>query len=199
MEVLIVSKTHMKTAVCVGGLVLNTNENIRLLNPGGRNQPSDTKFNVGDVWDIEFAARTQIDYPHVEDVIIRASTYRRNRKYIATLIRQRNLIDWDGSIDSIFDGHLSWTTSGSGYADPNCEGLACSVGFWVSDQDLVKRDFYGVRYRYPMNNANRSVKFVGNQEPLDTIPAGTILRVSLSRSFETNGVNGCWLQLSGWY
>lgn len=199
MEVLIVSKTHMKTAACVGGLVLDSNENVRLLNTGGRNQPIDTEFDVGDVWDIEFSVRTQIDRPHVEDVIVSASTYRRSRKNIATLIRQRNLIDWNGPVDSIFDGHLSWTASGSGYVEPNCEGLDCSVGFWVSDQDLVRRDFYGVRYRYPMNTSYRNVKFVGNQEPLDTIPAGTILRVSLSRAFLTNGINGCWLQLSGWY
>jgi hypothetical protein len=42
MEVIIVSKTHMSNAACVGGLVLSNNRYVRLLNPGNYNQPTDT-------------------------------------------------------------------------------------------------------------------------------------------------------------
>lgn len=200
MEVLIVSKTRMRTGACVGGLVLDTNENIRLLNPGGQYQPSNTEFDVGDIWNIEFTAHNRIDRPHTEDVIVQASTYRRARRNIATLVRQRDLIDWEGPVDTIFDGHLSWTNAGSGFVEAGNRQLDRSVGFWISDQDLIRRDYNNVvRYHYPMNRINRSIKFVGNQEAIDVIPAGTILRVSLSRAIAFNGNNGCWLQLSGWY
>ena len=37
--------------------------------------------------------------------------------------------------------------------------------------------------------------FVGEQALVDEIPAGTLLRLSLSRWFN----DGFWLQLSGWF
>ena len=60
MEVLIVSKTHMTNAVCVGGLVLADNRYVRLLNPGNYNQPTDTDFEVGEVWDLTFTNRVAV-------------------------------------------------------------------------------------------------------------------------------------------
>lgn len=47
----------------------------------------------------------------------------------------------------------------------------------------------------------RSIKFKGFEEPVDVIPAGTLLRVSLARwvSFNEGEEPKCWLQLSGWY
>ncbi len=46
-RVLIVARTEMGPgAVCVGGLNLETNQNIRLYGPGGMKLPLDVKFNV---------------------------------------------------------------------------------------------------------------------------------------------------------
>lgn len=81
-----------------------------------------------------------------------------------------------------------------------------SVGFWVADKDLIRIIFDNnkTRFRYP-NGANfRNVSYVGYQETLVTILAGTILRVSLSRIFPPdnsyiNAPKGFYLQLSGWY
>lgn len=197
MEVLIVSKTRMANGACVGGLVLADNTPVRLLRPGGWNQPSDTKFNVGEIWDIDFVPRAATTNPHTEDVIVRAKEFVKERKSLSSFFKKNDLINWKGPIDDIFDGHLSWTNSGSGHVEANGE-LNYSVGFWVSDEDLTRHDYYNsVRYRYPKANAYRSIKYVGHQEPVDTIPAGTVLRVSLSRNFAENP--GCWLQLSGWY
>ena len=43
--------------------------------------------------------------------------------------------------------------------------------------------------------------YVGFEEAVETIPAGTLVRVSLARWWDTNGTteDRCSLQLSGWY
>jgi hypothetical protein len=72
----------MGTMACVGGLVLNTHRYIRLLNQGNFNQPGDTNFDVGDIWNLSFINRETVLPPHIEDVIITSKTYlRKNRKY----------------------------------------------------------------------------------------------------------------------
>ena len=76
-----------------------------------------------------------------------------------------------------------------------------SVGFWVADNALTKKEYNGVRYNYPNTNGWRSLKFVGFDTPVNIIPAGTILRVSLARWWkqDENTEERCYLQLSGWY
>ena len=49
MDVIIVSKTHMTTAACVGA-ISTSGKYLRLLNDGGYNQPIDTEFEVRQVW-----------------------------------------------------------------------------------------------------------------------------------------------------
>ena len=197
MEVLIVSKTHMANNACVGGLVLNNNRYIRLLNRGNQNQDITTDFEIGQVWDIRFINRSPLTPPHVEDVIVLEKTLIKTQKNLATFINGQNLIDWRGHIENLYDSLLSWTPNGSGYIDYHHNPPIKSVGFWISDNDLRRYESFETnRYRY---NMNRNLKFVGFQDPIDVIPAGTIIRVSLTRNFKTNGTEGCWLQLSGWY
>lgn len=205
MEVLIVSKTHMANAACVGGLVLENNRYIRLLNPGDQNQPADTPFNVGDVFDLSFTNRLTIQPPHIEDVIVTRQRFVRTIDDMASFIRERDLVDWNGHINNLFDGLLDWTQNGSGYIPAAGEMPQQSVGFWIADRNLECAPFNGkVRYRYPNGHNFRSVTYVGYQDRLETIPAGTILRVSLSRIFprgdsDINVPRGYYLQLSGWY
>lgn len=206
MEVLIVSKTHMSSAACVGGLVLNSNRYIRLLNPGNYNQPSDTDFEVGEIWDLEFTNRINPITPHIEDVVITSRRYTQSVVDIATFLIHRNLIDWQNHINNLFGGLLHWTSSGTGYIPLGGRMPKQSVGFWKTDQDLIRSTFEGnkVRYRYPNSSNYRNISYVGFQETIQTIPAGTILRVSLSRAFpqENSTINvprGFYLQLSGWY
>jgi len=58
-----------------------------------------------------------------------------------------------------------------------------------------------VRYLYPGETGKRSLPYVGFASPVDTIPAGTLLRVSLARWWDKYGETEerCSLQLSGWY
>ena len=79
MEVLILSKTkYGTTQVCIGGICINTKQFIRLLNQNGYYQPADTKFNIGDIWDISFTPVNHNREPHNEDVTIH--TYKFLRK-----------------------------------------------------------------------------------------------------------------------
>ncbi len=205
MEVLIVSKTHMSSAACVGGLVLSDNRYIRLLNNGNYNQPTDTDFRIGDVWDINFTNRTVIHPPHIEDVIITNKTFLRRIDDIPNLLRERNIVDWSGHIDNVFGGLLQWTNSGTGYIALDGQMPSKSVGFWQTNSNLIRVPFETkTRFRFPNGRNYRNISYVGYQETIATIPAGTILRVSLSRIFppensEIITPRGYYLQLSGWY
>jgi hypothetical protein len=205
MEVLIVSKTHMSSAACVGGLVLSNNRYVRLLNPGNYNQPTDTEFEVGDIYNLTFSDRINMHQPHIEDVILSSKTFVRRVDNMSNFLTQKNIIDWNGHINNLFGGLLSWTNSGTGYIPEAGQMPNKSVGFWIADKDLIRVSFENkVRFRYP-NGANyRNISFVGYQDTSATIQAGTILRVSLSRIFppensEITTPRGYYLQLSGWY
>jgi len=206
MEVLIVSKTHMSNAACVGGLVLSNNRYVRLLNHGNYNQPTDTEFEVGDIYELTFTDRTNIHPPHIEDVIVSSKRFIRRVDNMPNFLNQRNIIDWNGHINNLFGGLLSWTNSGTGYIPLGGQMPVKSVGFWVADKDLIRVSFENnkVRFRYPNGTNYRNISYVGYQDTLATIPAGTILRVSLSRIFppensEITAPRGYYLQLSGWY
>ncbi|MDO4783365.1 MAG: hypothetical protein Q4A09_09155 [Capnocytophaga felis] len=200
-KVLIVSKTRMHNALCVGGLVLKNNRYVRLLNRGNKNQPSDTDFEIGNVWDINFVNRNPLIFPHIEDIIVLDKIFIENINSVLSFLQEKNIIDWAGHIDNLFDKKIKWSISGSGFIDerdlPNR-----SVGFWKVDRELKKSGFDGkIRYYYPNEYNLRSLTFVGLIPAIDVIPAGTILRVSLARWWkkDENTEKRCYLQLSGWY
>jgi hypothetical protein len=204
MDVIIVSKTHMTNAACIGALA-TSGKYIRLLNAGGSNQPVDTEFEVRQVWEIEFDERIDKKPPHIEDVIIKSKKLKGTLKDELTMIQmvQRfNATIWKGSADCLFDGLLQWTDSGSGYVSENGSIPNNSVGFWIPDKDLTKRIvFEKVRYSYPKTQGWRSLPYVGFEEAVEIIPAGSLVRVSLARWWDTNKTteHRCSLQLSGWY
>ena len=75
--------------------------------------------------------------------------------------------------------------------------LATRPGFCADD------DGKRIRYRYPTADDGRTLTFVGFQQPLPQIPAGTLLRVSLAHWWRPDempdGELRCYVQLSGWY
>lgn len=202
--VLILSKTQMNNnQVCVGGLTLK-GRYVRLLDEHGNNQPEDTDFAPKQAWEIEFSERSNNTPPHVEDILVHNRTRKGSLKdgiTVKDFIEKRNIPIWRGHPDQLFDELIQWTTSGSGYIDKNGGIPEHSVGFWISDRDLRRKDYKGVRYQYPSSVGWRSIKFKGIEDPVDIIPAGTLIRVSLARwvSFSENEEPKCWLQLSGWY
>jgi len=202
--VLILSKTQMNDGqVCVGGLTLN-GRYVRLLDEQGNNQPENTDLAPKQVWEIEFDERPYNTPPHVEDIIVYDRTRKgslKNEITIKDFVEKRNIPIWRGHPDELFDKLIRWTPSGSGYIDREGGIPPHSVGFWISDRDLKRKDFKGIRYQYPTNVGWRSLKFKGLDNPVDTIPAGTLIRVSLARwkAFDADEQPKCWLQLSGWY
>lgn len=204
MEILITSKTHKGNAACVGGLVLNNNRLVRLLNSGNWNQFAETDLDIGDVWDIQFVNREDTEPPHIEDIIIQNRTYLRDIGDISNYLRNCGVIIFKGVPTQIFGGKLGWTRNGSGHIE-NRENLPeNSVGFWISNEDLTL-DNDGKHYNYPSTNAyNRAKRFpyVGFEPTIQVIPSGTLMRISLAKWWkpEDSEINErCYLQLSGWY
>ncbi len=207
MEVLIVSKTYMASAFCVGGLVLENDRYVRLLNKGGVNQPlwAEPGFGIGDIWDIDFDDSPILHPPHVEDVIISNKVFIKKIDNMSDFLTLRRVIDWSGHIDNVFDGLLSWKSSGTGYIPSAGHLPSKSVGFWITDRDLFRYGFKEkIRFKYPNDTNYRNISYVGSQATAARIPAETIIRVSLSRLFQPESSNisspsGYYLQLSGWY
>lgn len=170
MEVLIISKTHMSNAACVGGFLLEYNANIRLLSPGNKNQPEVTEMEIGEIWDCRFIKRDPIEEPHVEDRIILSKKYLRTISNIDKLIRERNLIDWKGSPKKLFNGQIEFDDQGRGYFDEEKEIPDMSVGFWETDTALIKStDNYGkVRYMYE-GNKTYSLPYVGYAKSINCV------------------------------
>lgn len=204
-DVIIVAKTHMSNAVCVGG-VLEDSSLVRLLDQNGQNQPSNSTLDVGDVYTINFTLRTHLTPPHVEDILVHSWTHKSTCAIsdIENVLKNDLSVNiWQGNINTLFDGKLQWTlaTGGSGYISQSGGIPNSSVGFWMPDEDLIKRIGYEnkIRYLYPSNQ--RKITFKGFQAPLDIIPANTLLRVSLARWWSPNPdeEEKCFLQLSGWY
>lgn len=202
MEIIIISKTHKGQAACVGGMIVGSNQFIRILNQGKKYQPVNTDFNIGDIWEVEFTKVNNIIAPHIEDIIILYKRFSRSVSNVSDFILNSGVTIFRGSPEHIFNGKLGWTGSGVGYIE-NKENLPDnSVGFWISDIDLK---FDGTHYLYDSDNffdPTKKIKFVGFQSIIDVIPAGTLIRISLARWWkpeDSEMSERCYLQLSGWY
>jgi hypothetical protein len=202
-RVLILSKTHMNNQVCVGG-ILEDGKYVRLLDSSGHNQPVNSPFQVRQFWQIDFQPRPSCRAPHVEDVLVSNmvsdSILKPEISISEYLLDNLKVKVWRGSPETLFDGSLNWTASGSGFVSQS-NIPANSVGFWIADKDLVRHDYNGVRYQYNSPLGWRNIKFVGFKAPVSKIPAGTLIRVSLARWWKQDPATEerCFLQLSGWY
>jgi hypothetical protein len=203
MDVLIVAKTNWGAYFCIGGIEIQTNKYIRLMDLNGGYQPSNTPFKVGQIWDITHKPTPGVP-PHVEDVQITS------QRYIDTVIPNQYILDnckiWQGDLNEIYDSKLKWE-NGSGFlSDPN-NLPANSVGFWQTDKDLILNYSYGkYSYKYNYNNIfkkDKKMPYKGEIQPIATIPAGTLIRLSLAKWWnppdKPTMEKRCYLQLSGWY
>ena len=203
MRVLIVSKTRMQHGVCVGGMEMDTGRYVRLMERGNHYQPSDTPFEIGQVWNLRAIDRNPVQAPHVEDIIVLEKTQVDQVQDMATYIRSRNTIDYTGGFDGLFDGLVRCTSAGTGYVPADGPMPKRSVGFWVSDRPLVLSHNYNKsKYVYSPWPEARKLSYVGFYDPIAEIPAGRIIRVSLSKLYsppDGTAPIGYYLQLSGWY
>ena len=206
----------MRNKICIGGISLHDCRSVRLLRIDPRNPAHDlthhskkTALNLGDVWDldIENVADCLKKAPHTEDVVITET--RGHYKMSPTDVNATILNCFDVPIvhpSELFSGFIQFTQNARARVTPEGGIPIYSTGFWRFNQPLyLQKDSYGnPRYffynslaEYVSDNKVLDVKYVGFEDPLDRIKAGTILRFSLAGWL--GNPPGFWLQLSGWF
>ena len=207
-RVLIVAKTRMASFTCVGGLILDTNKSIRLLGPDGLNQPANTPFDVGHIWDVEFQQPSKVDPPHVEDVLVTKKRFVGQQSNVRDTLLQR-VHPWRGGPEQLFDGLLVIENTRC-YISRSRGIPKCSTGYWhpnapISLNSNYKKQFYEIKHEFSVRNRSYqttlSIPYVGFAAPIPVIPADTLIRVSLARWWQSIEMSEerCYLQLSGWY
>ncbi len=203
MRVVIVSKTRLGQGVCVGAHDLDDFRSLRLFKHDETYLPQDTLLEIGDVLELDYRDRSNIRPPHIEDVLVTAGSARRvdhrGERELAQLIRERDDV-WH-TVAEIFEGGLRFTAAGSAYVPAEGPFPTRSTGYWLIDGPLTRFTFdQKVKYRWDGEGQLRRMPYVGLAESVESIPAGTVVRLSLSRPNAPPGQpRGCWLQLSGWY
>lgn len=201
-DVVIVSRTKMSNGVCIGGYDASNGINIRLLTSGGDNQPATSPYQIGQKWNINYTPRPGITAPHTEDVLVTSQQYVGNftSQQLNTFI-DSNCAIVTGSIDLTFQGTLARPSTGAPYVASNSVPNH-SVCFWKPDRNLTLVSAYNkTKYLYSDAQHESYFPYVGTANPIPTITAGTIVRMSLARwwSAPNSTEMKCYAQISGWY
>ena len=203
MKVLIVAKTRMGGGACIGAIT-EQGESVRLVPfDADPHDGANLEYNVGDIWVISSEPETSLIAPHNENIVVYERehflTVRELVSAIELLMPSRS-----GGPNTLYEGLFQNTERGSLYVAERSGIPPYSTTFWRPDWPLT-RDTEGrrVRYRYPTENGGCTLTFVGFQEPLEVIPAGTLLRVSLAHWWRPENTPDaelrCYAQLSGWF
>ena len=203
MKVVIVAKTRMGGGACVGALTFD-GRSLRLIAPDRDSNPAfNMEYNVGDVWDVNAEAPEYLDPPHVENVIVR---HKRRLPPIDDVagFAQRQMPPVAGGPEALFDGLAQVAGSGALYISEEGGAPPYSTMFWQPDRPLQRvEDAKRVRYRYETEDGGCTLTFVGFQDPIPEIPAGSLVRVSLAHWWRPDempqGELRCYVQLSGWF
>ena len=206
MRVLIVAKTRMGSGACIGAIT-EKGESVRLIpfnaDPhDGANQ----EYEVGDIWEITGKPETSLIPPHNENLVVHKKSRIRTTKDMKDLVSAIELLmpPKVGDPRVLYDGLLKTTGSGSLYVSAGDDVPPYSTTFWRTDQPLTRdTEAKRIRYHYPTENGGCTLTFVGFQEPLATIPTGTLLRVSLAHRWrpkdQPNVEERHYAQISGWF
>jgi ATP-dependent DNA helicase RecQ len=203
MRILIVAKTRMTRCLCVGGLGIDEGEKLRLLDENGHNQPPDTPFDVGEVWEITGRPRASCTPPHTEDFLV-TNRHLLWRELHLERFLSRRVEAWEGGPEQLFAGALRFTVNRAGYISRRVEVPRFSTGFWRPDQPLLL-DYESERpaYLYTRGHFNCRIRYVGLGPVEELLPVGTLIRVSLARWWRQDDApdleERCYLQLSGWF
>jgi ATP-dependent DNA helicase RecQ len=203
MKVLIVAKTRQGSGACVGGITFE-GQSVRLIAANAAAQErSGMEYAVGEVWEVDAMPAESVVAPHVENVVVRS------KRRLAPMTNpipfiEKHMPPVDGGPALLYDGLAQAAESGALYITGRAGVPPYSTMFWRPDQPLQRvEDGKRIRYRYPTDDGGRTLVFVGFQEPPETIPAGTLLRVSLAHWWrpdeDEDGEHRCYAQLSGWF
>ncbi|RKU30711.1 hypothetical protein C6497_03270 [Candidatus Poribacteria bacterium] len=206
MRVLIVAKTRMGKGACIGGIT-ETGKSVRLIPYNADpHDGANREYEVGDVWEITGEPETSLTPPHNENFVVdKKSRIRRtgNTKGLIDTI-ERMMPPKNGNPRELYEGLLKTTENGSLYVPPGDVIPPYSTLFWRTDKQLtLETEKKNLRYRYPSVSGGCTLTFVGLQKPLKTIPANTLLRLSLAHWWRPNHSPNieerCYVQLSGWF
>ena len=203
MKVLIVAKTRMGGGACIGAIT-EDGESVRLI--PFNEDPHDganREYEIGDIWEISSIPAKSLIPPHNENIVVYEKQHLLNTRELEGTI-ELLMPPKIGDPTVLYEGLLQSTENGALYIAKQNGVPPYSTTFWRPDQPLV-RDTEGkrVRYRYPTENGDFTLTFVGFQEPLEVIPAGTLVRVSLAHWWrptdKLDTEECCYAQLSGWF
>ena len=207
MRVFIVAKTRMGSGACIGA-ISTAGQSLRLLPPGGYPDGAfNLEYELGDVWELdeyEFPPAHDLVPPHVENVIVRRKRWDKHYDNPTSIIEQVMPSKCGGS-GELFDGLTQISCGGSLYIAQSTGVPAYSTMFWRPDKPLILDDSTKrLHYCYPSDNGGAKLAYVGFQDPVAEIPAGTLVRVSLAHWWRPDDADDdadlrCYCQLSGWF
>lgn len=98
---------------------------------------------------------------------------------------------------------MKFTGSGNGFISKSGGVPGYSTWFWLPDKALTLCSD-SKHYEYPAMFGGRGLSYVGEPDPVQIIPAHSLVRVSLARWWKQTDADAdfeerCYLQLSGWY
>ncbi|MCC6169023.1 MAG: DNA helicase RecQ [Caldilineaceae bacterium] len=204
MNVLIVAKTRMGTGACIGAIT-KRGESVRLLAADAEvNERFNLEYEIGDVWELlDCSPPEAIIPPHTEDLVVWSKRRLRTSNKLLAAIR-RFMPPACGGLDVLYGGMLQLSNSGRVYVGQDAIPKTSTL-FWQPDRPLhfliSSRGHF--RYAYPGDEGGRYLTYVGFQPPVETLPAGILLRVSLARWWQPRDhpeeEPRCYAQISGWF
>jgi len=144
MRVLIVSRTRMREGrVCVGAHDLADFRSLRLYKHDGTYLNETDPVAIGQIWDLQYRPKSDLEPPHVEDVIVAGEGAARvgREPNLSALILQRDEI-WRAP-DELFEGRLHFTEAGSAYVPADGPLPSRSTGYWLLDMPLQRQQHDG--------------------------------------------------------
>ena len=206
MRVLIVAKTRMGSGACIGAIT-EKGESVRLIPYNADpHDGANNEYNVGDIWQVTGEPETSLIPPHNENFVVHQKWRLHTTKDMKDLVSAIELLmpPKSGDPRELYEGLLQTTGSGRLYIAKQGGVPTYSTTFWRTDQRLtLDTEEQKLRYRYPTENGGCTLTFGGFQKPLKTIPAGTLLRVSLAHWWRPENTPyvelRCYVQLSGWF
>lgn len=198
-QVLVVCKTIMKQGLCLGGFTLDHKQKIRLLTADGQNQPTNTPFQVGEIWECLLDPVRDTQKPHTEDMrVLRQHRLRHMSDVKAFLL---SALDPPRRLGETFGNYLQLTGRGSAYVSEERGLPDYAHAFWhLQEGLLLQRD--GKRAYFVFAKAKPRpfrLPYVGVGTCPKRIPPGSLLHLSLARPWQPKPSveKRCHLQLSG--
>jgi hypothetical protein len=210
MKTWIVAKTHYGGSACVHGFT-EENQHVRLLQPNGAYPSAHTRFEVGQIWDLELAPSPRRVLPHIEDVIVRKWKQIGSEPNLREVLLE-HVKPWQGGPDQLFEGFLrSVMNTNNAFISERDAFPHVSMGYWLPDAPLIK--WYDTEdrlcYRYYTPARELITNYTGFIQPIFKVPAQTLVHVALrpwwtpSNKLAPNKDSiverRCYLYIAGWY